>query len=339
MTDVRLSNGHRDHKERFSGCGVLVGERLVLTAHHVLRGGPADDLLVELPNRHRAEVRAVEDDERLDAALLTIGEPVRHWARLGIAEPGVGWMVSTRPRDNDPQLAGVVSAVDREVVTARGHSVTRLQLEVTQQLDEYGGYSGSAVRLGSDPAVVIGLLCEQVRTRLTTVGGGRPRAANVLYAVPTPELASRFGLTSPGPTHEALWRRVANLIAANDFAAADNELARLPADLEASATYWLWRGRVAMARQNFDVAIAYFERALRGDSQHPASLAAMIRALLLRNDPEDRQAAQRLASSSLGISDPLDRWLRCLGSESIFDSGIRSVTQIERLCPYPDDEG
>src|ERR1700735_1263419 len=66
---------------------------------------------------------------------------------------------------------------------ARGQQVEVVQLEVDEQLGEFGGYSGSAVM---DPVkqAVVALLVEQKPLRTLAPLGERQVASNVLYGVP-----------------------------------------------------------------------------------------------------------------------------------------------------------
>jgi len=49
------------------------------------------------------------------------------------------------PGGNDPQLNGTVTTARMVIQNARGQPVDVMQLEVGEQLGDYGGYSGSAV--------------------------------------------------------------------------------------------------------------------------------------------------------------------------------------------------
>ena len=68
-----------------------------------------------------------------------------------------------------------------------------VQLEVGEQLGDYGGYSGSAV-LDSLGRAVLALLVEQKPLRTPVALGERPAASNVLYAVPIGDVITANGL-------------------------------------------------------------------------------------------------------------------------------------------------
>jgi hypothetical protein len=211
-----------------------------------------------------------------------------------------------------------------------------LQLDVEQVLDDYGGYSGSAVRLAGRRDVAIGVLCEQVQSRHNAPGTGRPRAANVLYAVPAPEVARRFGL----PFGDAALRPAAELAGAGEYARAEAALSRLPAPVRDTAGYWYLRARLADARRNPATALAYLDEVFRLDERHPAGIALRLRLLLLGNGARQRAEASALAARSAAVSGPLDAWLRCLEARGMVGPGIRSDTELDALCPgaAPDDD-
>ena len=77
---------------------------------------------------------------------------------------------------------------------ADGQRVEVVQLEVDEQLGEFGGYSGSAV-LDSLGRAVLALLVEQKPLRTAVALGERRAASNVLYAVPIGDVITAFGLS------------------------------------------------------------------------------------------------------------------------------------------------
>lgn len=335
--------GPSEERLRFMGSGFVVADGRVLTAYHVVRGHPVQELVIETPGGDLLPVQAVGSAEHLDAAVLNVegarGAPIRVGSRAGVAGVSVGaeWIVTMRPLDNDPQLSGTVAATGRQIVNNGGHPVPVLQLKVAEILDDYQGYSGSAVRLDSRRDVVIGLLCEQVQSRLKSPGGGKPRATNVLYAVPIGLVVHELGLSVPtvGGSAEAVFRRISRLISTGDLAAADRELSLLPAGEQDSGDFWYWRAQVATARQNLDVSVKYLDEALRRDPGHQPGIVALIRGLLLTNGIEERATARRRAEQSRGLSGELDQWLLSLDAKGMFGPGIRSGTELDGQCPPP----
>jgi hypothetical protein len=336
MTDCRVLLGPSAQR-RFSGSGFALPTGVILTALHVLRDKPQSEIAVEADDAYRT-VTGLEPRPTMDVALLRIDDPLPSDLRIGACAVGTRWIVTARPQDNDPQLTGTVTALDRAILNARGNPIQVLQLEVAEVLDDYAGYSGGAVRLASQPDVVVGLLCEQVHTRLRAPNAGKPRAANVLYAVPATRIAEEFGLPAvhaSAPEYDTL-DEIARLIDSDRFDEARRLLDRLPAAQRKNAEYWHLWARIAAAAANLDVAHRYLSEALRLDRDHAPSIALEMRVLLLRNDQQSREDARKLAESSRGTSNPLDGWLDCLAAHRVFDPGIRSATELDMLCPAPD---
>ncbi|MEJ3744336.1 tetratricopeptide repeat protein [Actinomycetes bacterium KLBMP 9797] len=278
MTDARVWLGAPGRPRRYAGAAVLVADRLALTADHVVRTAAPADVALETPTG-TATVRGVDRDGSLDVALLHLAEAAPATApTIRVAAPAAGtqWTVTTRPAPGDPRLTGVVTAVDQVIENSRGTTVTVLQLRVDQTLEDYSGYSGSAVRSGTAPQSVVGVLVEQVRSRLRR-GDGQPRpASNVLYAVPATVVFDRFDLTA-GISHDAALDRVRAFVAGGALDDADRELAGLPAARRGTPEYWYWRARVAAARGNVAVAVGYADRALAADPRHARTIALKIR--------------------------------------------------------------
>ena len=76
---------------------------------------------------------------------------------------------------------------------AAGQPVEVVQLEVNEQLGDFGGYSGSAV-LDSLGRAALALLVEQKPLRTAVALGERQAASNVLYAVPIGDVITACGL-------------------------------------------------------------------------------------------------------------------------------------------------
>jgi hypothetical protein len=320
-----------------AGSGFALAGDAVLTANHVVRDRPAAEVMVWTDGDDGYRVDAVVGSAVLDVAVLHLPvAPPSSW-RVGDAEAGARWLVTSRPRDNDPQLTGVVSALDRLIVNDGGHRVEVLQLAVDQPLEEYRGYSGSAVRLRHAPATVIGVLCEQVRSRLVVGRGERRPATNVLYAVPMIRVAREFGLGVTAGMPAATVQRVRSLLREGRVAEADRLLQGSPDGSLWMVDHWYWKARVALAGDNLTVALAYADRALASNGRHVPSVALKIRVLLLLNTAEGRLDARRLSADSRQLDGSLDLWLDCLDRRGMFDARLRTPTELDSTCPLPDD--
>ncbi|WFE26337.1 hypothetical protein O7623_23815 [Solwaraspora sp. WMMD791] len=318
---------------RTLGSAFLCLPGVVVTAAHVLGSRPAGQIRVRLGSDSVAvPVERLECAEELDVAALWLAAPEVRALRAGAAGVDTRWIVTSRPADNDPQLTGRVVATNRDIVNGGGAVVSMLQLDVDQALGDYGGYSGSAVRLRERPDVVIGVLCEQVRARQRRPEGRS--ATTVLYAVPIDAALRRLGLQLARDVPHR-FAGVRERLGERDMDGADRALARVPADAR-DAEYWFWRAQTARARGNWHVAAAYLDEALKRDARHAPSISVKICQLLLTNDPTDRTAAARLVEKSRGWDPDLDAWTGCVEQCGLLTPGIRSETELIRLCPLPE---
>jgi HEAT repeat protein len=178
------------------GCAFVIGSRLALTANHLVRG--RDNASVEPSSvslvvaGRRADVTRIDSDLTLDVAVLHLAEEANTWLSLGHAREVERWTASTQFKSNDPQLDGVVTALRRGYRNQQGHESVGHQLQVNQDLEDYGGYSGSPVE--SPAGVVVGVLVEHVHSRLGARFGEPLRAAPVLYTTPVEDIVERFAL-------------------------------------------------------------------------------------------------------------------------------------------------
>jgi hypothetical protein len=329
-----------------AGSAFAIAGDIALTAAHVVRGLEAVDVVFEpchtnsvdlgLVDVAAIEVAAIDVDESLDAATLRLRRPFKTSTRIASATPGLRWTVTTRPTASDPQLTGEVEATERIITNERGHNVAVIQLLAEQDLRDFHGYSGSAVRLASAHGTIVGLLVEQVNERLRTPGLGRQAASNVLYAVAIGAIVTRFAIAVDEVPTVSPFVRVGALLDAGEALAADRALDALQPRHRDSAAFWQWRAQVALASQNPDVACVYADQALRRDARHVPGVAAKVKALLLRGRPGDRSAARELADRSRGINSQLDNWLACLDRSAYFDAGVWADSEMETLCPFPD---
>jgi len=188
------------------GAGFALGPRLVVTAHHIVRGR-GDKPVVYVPAGGEAvEVERIQADADHDAAILWLVGDVAEFLPTSVAVRGAGWRVESPPGGNDPQLHGTVTTARMVIQNADGQPVEVVQLEVGEQLGDFGGYSGSAV-LDSLGRAVLALLVEQKPLRTPAALVERRAASNVLYAVPigdvitmpcrsvmsSPPMACRYG--------------------------------------------------------------------------------------------------------------------------------------------------
>jgi hypothetical protein len=186
----RIQAGRRD-----LGSGFALAPRLVVTAHHVVRGRSAEQLSFAPVTGDPVRVGTVSADERTDIAVLELVEDALVTLAVGQAFGDAAWTVGSRPQGNDPRLSGTVTDVRRVIVNSRGHQVVVLQLHVHEALGDYSGYSGSPVQLRPTGAVV-GVLVEQVHLRLRPGPSGDRTASSVLYAVPIDHVLEKVDLQS-----------------------------------------------------------------------------------------------------------------------------------------------
>jgi WD40 repeat protein len=159
--------------------------RVVLTAKHVVGDQEPASLQFFTEDERRIPVEHMDWDNDLDVAVLYLSEDVAGGLVTGRAVEGRSWEAETQPRPNDPKLYGTITDIHRRFVKQDGgREIYVLQLYEEQNLGDYKGYSGSPVVLKSSTDAVIGILIEQLRSRLS-VPTSQPRpSTNVLYAIP-----------------------------------------------------------------------------------------------------------------------------------------------------------
>jgi tetratricopeptide (TPR) repeat protein len=179
------------HNDEALGIGFTLVPGLVLTARHLLRSCDTCALRFALRDGEPLLVKRVEQDASFDVAVLHVAHATS--TALPLARPVYGerWSVASQPCPGDPLLDGVVTAPRRTIINADGHEVAVIQLQVTQLLSDYSGYSGSPVL--SEQGAVIGMLVEQVPMRGNAARLGL--TSNVLYAVPADTIIKRFDLS------------------------------------------------------------------------------------------------------------------------------------------------
>ena len=195
MTIGRILGNNKDMGSGFALATSHSGfTRLVLTANHVV--GKQEALSIQFATSSGATipVERVVRDEELDIAVLYLSEDVSGGLAKSQAVEDARWKVLNQPRGNDPMLKGTIDAIDWQVVTRSGNKISVLQLKVHDELGDYKGYSGSAVMLDSPSGGVIGILIEQLLSRLSgAIDQPRP-ASNILYAIPIQSVLDRFHL-------------------------------------------------------------------------------------------------------------------------------------------------
>jgi hypothetical protein len=175
------------------GAGFALGPRLVVTANHVVRDRGIKPVVYVPAGGEPVVVERVQPDAAHDAAVLRLTDEVGEFLPASAAVRGAGWRVESPPGGNDPQLHGTVTAARMTIQNASGEPVEVAQLEVGEQLGNFGGYSGSAV-LDVLGRAVLALLVEQKPLRTPVALGEPPMATNVLYAVPIRDVIAANGL-------------------------------------------------------------------------------------------------------------------------------------------------
>ena len=335
MTDLRIEVAERRGTHRFRGSGFVLAGGSAITAHHVVRNCEPSDLSVVTPDGQRARVTGVTGEPGIDAALLDLAAGLTSTAFVGTATAAGSWVVTSRPSGNDPELGGTVTTASRDVVNAAGHSVSALQLHVRDELQNFEGYSGSAVRDAARPDRVLGMLVEQVHSRVNSPGAGRS-ATNVLYAVPLETILQTFGLPGTTARDDAgllLLGEISALLDGGHTDTAERRLEKLPTAVRASAAHWFLRARTALVRHNHPVVLAFLDRALQTDERHAPSIAMRVHVLLLQNAGRNRAEAQQLAERAAGLDPRTDRWFGCLRDHGFFAADFVSATTLNAACP------
>ncbi|MFG2039965.1 type IV pilus biogenesis/stability protein PilW [Dactylosporangium sp. NPDC048998] len=128
---------------------------------------------------------------------------------------------------------------------------------------------------------------------------------------------------------------IERLIDRGSLDAAEHELARLFRAGHEEAPVWYWRARIAAARGNLPVAIAYADEALKREPQYVPGAALKIRLLILSPRRGDRERARQLADSMRGVDRALDGWLDCLRAGNQFRPGVTTAAELDGTCPMP----
>ncbi len=178
----RVRVGGRDR-----GAGFALAPGRVVTANHVVRDRGDKPVEYVPAGGEAVGVERVQADVDRDAAVLWLAGGAGEFLTAAAAVRGAEWrVVSPPPGGNDPELHGTVTTVRTTIQKAADQRIEVVQLEVNEQLGDFGGYSGSAVldSLGRAQA----LLVEQKPLRTAVPLGERQAASNVLYAVPVADV-------------------------------------------------------------------------------------------------------------------------------------------------------
>ena len=175
------------------GAGFSLAPGLVVTANHVVRDRGDKPVAYVPAGGEPVGVEQVQADVNCDAAVLRLAGEVGEFLPAAAAARETRWRVESPPQGaNDPELHGTVTTVRMTIQNAADQRVTVVQLEVDEQLGDFGGYSGSAVL---DPhGRAVALLVEQKPLRTAVSLGERQAASNVLYAVPIGDVIIALGL-------------------------------------------------------------------------------------------------------------------------------------------------
>ena len=182
------------------GAGLLLTNHFAVTAFHCIRGieGADERLDVSFSTGEVVPGRVYESSPEADLALVDILRPRESPIVLPSADradKGDLWSAPYRPSTSDPYLSGEVLSQAIKYRLETGHDVEALQLECSQHLGDYAGYSGGPVQrsvTGKD-LVVLGVMLEQYPDRQAG-----DRASNVLFAATIAEVLRRFGAFNVG---------------------------------------------------------------------------------------------------------------------------------------------
>ena len=90
----------------------------------------------------------------------------------------------------------------------------------------------------------------------------------------------------------------------------------------------------AMENEFYSNSLDYVNTVLKKVPNHVASLALKIKLLLLIGGSENRNKAKKFAEQKYCSSQALDRWIKCLKDEKVFDELMVTKTEFENKCPW-----
>jgi hypothetical protein len=181
------------------GAGFMLVDCYVLTAYHCLGravlGAEDADVEIELDDGEVLPGRVHRVCPSADLALIDVPQAqgrrdIPHASR---ARTGEEWRNPYRPDQREAFLSGIIDVIPVKYRCEGGDAVEAMQLNCTQDLGDYSGYSGSPIE-GSGPGGIsnlFGILIEQYPERFSPGKGPRP-ASKVLFAVTLSEVFDRF---------------------------------------------------------------------------------------------------------------------------------------------------
>jgi hypothetical protein len=175
------------------GAGSLLTEHYALTAAHCVRGIDfgKEGLKLSFASGEMVTGRVCENAAGADLALIEILEPCESplIPNVGRAVPGDMWSAPYRPSTSHPYLGGTVLSGAIRFRLEMGDEIEALQLDCSQHLGDYSGYSGGPVerQVTSGEPALLGVLLEQYPDRHSS-----GRASNVLFAATIAEALRRF---------------------------------------------------------------------------------------------------------------------------------------------------
>jgi len=188
------------------------------------------------------------------------------------------------------------------------------------------GYSGGAVFSHDLQAVVA------IQTQTTTKRTGV--ASETVLAMPLYRIAQQWKPLTQLARNEK-FAEINKLLENNKIEEAEKELSKATTDQRELAQFLYLRSRIAFARRNIRVALAYVDKGLKKDARHMPSLALKIKLLLLDDHHEGGIKAKALAEQSYGLSKSLDQWLSCLKINNMFSNRPWTDSELDAKCPFP----
>ncbi len=196
---VEISQG-----EKRLGAGFLLTPCYVVTASHCLRNVTTanESLDISLPGGEIIPGRLYRRSVEADLALIDIATPGGHSAYAPMADRAVSgeeWRNPYRPSTGHAYLTGRVSAPELRYRCEGEGTIEAMQLECSQDLGDYSGYSGSPIERGgpANSPAVLGLLIEQYPDQ-NPAHRTAQRSSAVLFAATVAEILRRFDCFSVG---------------------------------------------------------------------------------------------------------------------------------------------
>jgi hypothetical protein len=180
------------HQEgKLLGAGFLLTRCYALTAFHCVSNVKGEAVDIFFPSGETLPGRLHRLSPEADLALIDIPKAGDIATAPHVDKPSTGdpWSDPYRPGKSHAYLSGTVTASTVEYQCASGDTIEAMQLECSQPLGSYHGYSGSPVERGapSQVSTVLGILLEQYPDSQIP-----QRASTVLFAATIAEIFRRF---------------------------------------------------------------------------------------------------------------------------------------------------